>query len=173
MRRITLIYITVFCVFLGSSLAIAGDFYVIAGNRLITSWDKKIPGASRFKLVLDGEAVLDKETGLVWAKNARLSGGTKSWMDAIWYCHDLTLGSRKGWRLPTVAELSSLVDPTRTFPSLPDDHPFVNTRSSQYWSSTSAETDSDYAWYVWMDSGRVQPQIKTQHYYIWPVRGGP
>lgn len=173
MRRINLTYIIVFCIFLGPSLAIAGDFYVITGNRLITSWDKIIPGASRFKLVLNGEAVLDKETGLVWARNANLSEGTKDWMDAIWYCRDLTLGNRKGWRLPTVAELSSLVDPTQTFPSLPADHPFINTRSQQYWSSTSVEADSDYAWYVWMDIGRVQPQFKTSQYYIWPVRGGP
>ena len=30
------------------------------------NWSKKIPGPERFTVVMDGEAVLDKETGLVW-----------------------------------------------------------------------------------------------------------
>ena len=33
------------------------------------TWSQKLPAAQRFTIVLDGEAVLDKETGLVWEKS--------------------------------------------------------------------------------------------------------
>ena len=33
------------------------------------AWSQKLSAAQRFVLVLDGEAVLDKETGLVWEKS--------------------------------------------------------------------------------------------------------
>jgi len=33
------------------------------------AWSQKLPAADRFVLVLDGVAVLDKETGLVWERS--------------------------------------------------------------------------------------------------------
>ena len=66
--------------------------------------------SSRFKCVIAGTAVLDKETGLVWEKSPDTN--TRDG-DAAWaYCVEKTVGSRKGWRLPTVEELASLVNPT-------------------------------------------------------------
>jgi len=43
-------------------LAIAGSF---------PSWDRKIDSAKRFKVLdrFEGEAVLDRETGLVWERS--------------------------------------------------------------------------------------------------------
>lgn len=32
------------------------------------------------------DLVLDKETGLIWARNANLARETKTWKDAIIYC---------------------------------------------------------------------------------------
>ena len=55
------------------------------------------------------DLVLDKETGLIWARDANLPGEKKHWLDALNYCRALTLGNRKGWRLPTVEELASLL----------------------------------------------------------------
>ena len=34
------------------------------------TWSQILPASERFVLVMGDEAVLDKETGLVWAKNA-------------------------------------------------------------------------------------------------------
>ena len=73
------------------------------------TWSQKLPASERFELVLDDEAVLDKETGLVWAKNANLAGEQKTWWYAIYYCRNLIIAHRKGWRLPTIEELASLV----------------------------------------------------------------
>lgn len=140
-------------------------------EELKPAWDQII-SSNRFVDALDGTAVLDKETGLVWAKNANLNNGFFTWQQAMDYCTTLSLGGRKGWRLPTVEELASLVDPTQSNPSLPSGHPFTNVQSSGYWSSSSYSGDSSYAWGVNMGGGYVNYFDKTGSHYVWPVRGG-
>nr|NIS71855.1 DUF1566 domain-containing protein [Pseudomonadota bacterium] len=93
------------------------------------------------------DLVLDKKTGLVWARNAHLAGEALTWEDACIYCQNLTLGNRKGWRLPTKEELLSLVDPSRTYPALAKGHPFINVKYT-YWTGTTHEDLSVDAYYV-------------------------
>jgi len=88
------------------------------------------------------DLVLDRKTGLIWARNAHLAGKTLTWEDAINYCQDLALGNLKGWQLPTQEELSSLVDPLRSVPALPSGHPFINVKAIHYWSSTQHDSAS-------------------------------
>jgi hypothetical protein len=139
-------------------------------EELKPAWDQLIPGAQRFVNALDGTAVLDKETGLVWAKSPPTSLFT--WQDATDYCTQLTLGGRKGWRLPTVEELASLVDPTQSNPPLPSGHPFSNVQAYWYWSSSTYSGDSSSAWSVSMTDGNVHLNLKTFNPFVWPVRGG-
>lgn len=51
----------------------------------------------------------------------------------------MTAGGRKGWRLPTIQELASLVDPAvpPPGPTLTAGHPFSNVQSCCYWSATT------------------------------------
>ena len=65
MQRMLLVCLLVFGLFVGWAVLIGADFYVVPVKGQVTSWDKKISGATRFTLVLDGDAVLDRETGLV------------------------------------------------------------------------------------------------------------
>jgi hypothetical protein len=37
------------------------------------------------RFVVSGDCVTDKLTGLMWAKNADLPGGTRTWQDALNY----------------------------------------------------------------------------------------
>jgi hypothetical protein len=76
------------------------------------SWDKKLPNASRFTVLTDfgGAAVRDNETGLVWEQSPETK--TQNWSGARFQCTSRTIGGRKGWRLPSVHELGSLVDPS-------------------------------------------------------------
>jgi hypothetical protein len=121
--------------------------------------------------VFQDAGVLDKETGLVWAESPNTT--TKIWDEALYYCYNLILGGRKGWRLPTVEELESLVDPNEISPALPGGHPFNNVQSSYYWSSTTYAGDTCYAWTVDMRNGGVINRHKVNHVnYIRPVRGG-
>ena len=73
-------------------------------------------------------------------------------------------GNRKGWRLPTVEELASLV-------YLPSGHPFINVQSGAYWSSTTYEAYSGDAFGVYVGYGRFSSH-RSYRYYVWPVRGG-
>ena len=132
-------------------------------------WSQKRPAAQRFVIVLDGAAVLDKETGLVWEKSPDTT--TRTWDDAVSHCYLKTVGGRKGWRLPTVEELESLIDTTQNSPALPSGHPFLNVQSLTYWSGTSHAT-TDEAWGVGMSSGVPSYGDKGGHRYVWAVRGG-
>ena len=76
----------------------------------------------RFAVDPTDSLVFDKETCLVWEMAP--ASDLMVWAAAIEYCYNKYLGNRKGWRLPTIEELSSLVD-LNNVPTLPTDHPFL------------------------------------------------
>ena len=118
------------------------------------------------------DIVLDKETGLMWPRNANLLGQS-TWFDAVTFCLNLIMGGRKGWRLPTVEELATLVDPSQSNPALPANHPFLNVQlNDNYWSSTTEAGSPNYAWDVSMAISYVNIGDKLNPSYVWPVRGG-
>jgi len=93
------------------------------------NWSKKLPSASRFTVLstFADAAVQDDETGLVWEKT--LETTQLSWAEARAACADKDVGGRKGWRLPSISELASLVDPSmRTGSTLPLGHPLPTLR---------------------------------------------
>jgi hypothetical protein len=131
--------------------------------------------SSRFKCVMGGEAVLDKQTGLTWAKNADLAGGTKPWQEAVKFCQNLEIGNQKGWRLPTKEELITILDTSQSHPALPDGHPFKNVASvppTGYWTGTTYEGNSNNAYLISLSVGRVSDDLKLFDVRIWPVLGG-
>lgn len=132
------------------------------------TWSQKLDASERFKLVLDGNAVLDKETGLVWERSPYPAVFT--WMNACANCYDKEIDGRKGWRLPTIEELASLVDTTQSGPCLPSGHPFLDVQiSTFYWSSTSH--GANYAWRIRFTNGSVVHYDKNYEFYYWCVRG--
>ncbi|MCF6155725.1 MAG: DUF1566 domain-containing protein [Candidatus Brocadia sp.] len=139
------------------------------------NWSEKLDAASRFVLVLDDEAIYDKETGLVWEKSPDTT--RRTWADAILYAYRKTVGGRKGWRLPTVEELASLVDPTQTFPALflPGGHPFTNVQLDHYWSATIHANNTNFALTVSFQADFVSNDDRGSSdslHYVWCVRGG-
>jgi hypothetical protein len=121
---------------------------------------------------MNNAAVLDKETGLVWERSPAPTFHT--WSSAVVECTGRTTGNRKGWRLPSVHELASLVDPSVTpGPTLSLDHPFVGVLSADYWSASSYADHPSSAWSVFFDNGAVNFNIdKTVPVHAWCVRGG-
>ena len=146
------------------------------------TWDKTLPAdnpggacpnnSSRFTCVMNGFAVRDNETGLVWEQSPSTSFFT--WFDAHIHCNNLTVGNRKGWRLPTVHELASLVDIGQTNPALPAGHPFSNVFLSGNWSATTCGICVDSrAWQVSFGGGGVStPGLKSGATSVWCARGG-
>ena len=137
------------------------------------AWDQTLPGAKRFVVLSNfaSVAVLDKETGLVWEKSPRID--PQSWVSANNRCVGIAIGGRKGWRLPSIPELTSLIDPSVAppGPTLPAGHPF-NVVSLVYWSASTLADFPAGAWDVNFGSGLVETNGKaTNGFSAWCVRG--
>lgn len=122
----------------------------------------------RFVVLADffNEAVLDKETGLVWEQS--LEASVHTWQDAQAYCFGRFHGDRGGWGLPRMEELAGIL----VF--LPAGHPFtnVNTQSTDfYWSATTLAGDVTQAWALKANTAKGW-RAKTESHLVWCVRGG-
>jgi hypothetical protein len=104
------------------------------------SWDQTLPAATRFVVLsnMNAEAVLDRETGLVWRKTP--DPAYVDWATALQNCLSAPAGGRYGWRLPIHSELASLFDPAHTTHQyLPTGHPFVVPGGvGTFWTATRA-----------------------------------
>jgi hypothetical protein len=142
------------------------------------SWNQTLPVNLRFIVLanMNHEAVLDRETGLVWEQSPATF--TTNWVGAHHNCNRSGKGGRLGWRLPFIQELASLRDPTVPHdpgPTLPPGHPFSNVQSWGYWSATTSAFDADFA--LFQQFGRVSDDYYARKsdsdlFYVWCVRGG-
>lgn len=95
------------------------------------------------------------------------------WSVARFTCINKTVGGQKSWRLPSIPELTSLIDPSVAppGPTLPPGHPFLNVQSANYWSATTIAENPTGTWMVVFSGGVVldtKNDIKSQ---VWCVRG--
>ena len=136
-------------------------------------WNTIIIQFDRFQVLTQfgNAAVFDRETGLVWEQSPERND--QNWLNAQARCNTKTVGNRLGWRLPTVQELASLVEPTvRSGLTLPANFVFSNVRASIYWSATTAAGNLAMAWFVNFDNGQVGTGSKSDAHFVWCVRGG-
>lgn len=157
------------------------------------SWSRKLNsttgdsagcGSERFQCVLyvlEGcnpfctpvaKAVLDRETGLVWERTPSLTAVLAGWANAVSDCTTLSLAGRRGWRLPSIEELQSIVDETS---GLPPGNPFT-LPPALYWSSTSDVVSAGSALGL-RTSGALPFGVFTaaktsSTFKAWCVRGG-
>jgi len=176
MRRVGMMGLMVGSLVLGSwNLAHAFDELQTSTGEpqsLSPSWDKKLPNTLRFTVLTDfaGAAVRDNETGLVWEQSPETK--TVNWSGARFHCTSRKIGGRMGWRLPSVHELASLVDPSISpGPTLPAGHPFTNVQAAHYWSATSFAGRPSHAWNVGFIMGMVHDLKTTEKHNVWCVRG--
>jgi hypothetical protein len=156
----------------------------------------------------NGATVTDNLSGLVWEKKTNDStvhdkDNFYSWStgvppyngDGTAYATFLTgagtglnvagFAGAKDWRLPTLAELQTIVldfactgaggGPNCSCPSSPCVDPALdaaNTQSYYYWSATSYVPSPNDAWNVYFDNGGVNPDLKTLGGSVRAVRGG-
>lgn len=115
----------------------------------------------------DGTAT-DATTGLMWMT----SGGNKStWSGALTYCNDLSLAGYTDWRLPSMNEVSTIVNYATMSPALYA--PLAMSATVTYdWSSTTRNSGPVLAWSHGLNVGTILAQNKGTQLGIRCVRGG-
>lgn len=88
---------------------------------------------------------------------------TFTWAEA----HDYANSLGDGWRLPTRAELLTLVDDTRSSPACSI---FPDCPSKWFWTSTPWAGSSSYAWFVQFGDGYAYGSGVNDDYHIRCVR---
>jgi hypothetical protein len=108
--------------------------------------------------VVDAETVTDLATGLIWQRDhPMLDGGSVpaavhlTLAEATVYCATLSLGGSTGWRLPTLVELSSLVDSAAENPAI-NTSAFPRVLFDSFWTSSSY-AGAPAAWIVGFSTG--------------------
>ncbi|MGA6826177.1 DUF1566 domain-containing protein [Nitrospira sp. NS4] len=141
------------------------------------AWDQKLDAAMRFVVLSNwnNEAVLDRETGLVWEQAPNPT--QQIWDRSINQCLFSRVGGRMGWRLPSISELASLIDPSVASPgpTLPVGHPFSNVSgpAKLYWSATTRPDEPLDAFAASFEIGAVSAGLKASlTLRAWCVRGG-
>jgi hypothetical protein len=143
------------------------------------SWDQQIPAAQRFVVLSNwnNAAVLDRETGLVWEKVP--TSNISEWAFYVVDCLTISTGGRLGWRLPSVEELLTLMDPAtfKLFAGAPFDlsNPNGNFHNPIFWTATTDPTAPANAFQAdFTGSGTpFESQSKEgSEQRFWCVRGG-
>lgn len=138
---------------------------------IATSQQKTAPQAS--------ERFIDDENGTIYDSKHQLIAlkrigcfGKKSWPDALSTVRNLmhgdcglTDGSRSGdWRLPTQEELLILTE-------WKESGLFLGVSSfDDFWSKDVCPGNTSNAWFISIDSGRVDQAAKWTENRVWPVR---
>ncbi|CAB5150883.1 hypothetical protein D3OALGA1CA_4415 [Olavius algarvensis associated proteobacterium Delta 3] len=126
--------------------------------------------------------VTDTWTGLMWVKNGwRLDLlSAVDWWVATHQCSRFRLRGYSDWRLPTVREWKSLIDPGQEHPALVTPHPFENIIAHMpYWTATGFHPPSGRetpngsaarAYTVLMYYGTLNHQAKDRLAFVLPIR---
>ncbi|MDM8516966.1 DUF1566 domain-containing protein [Desulfobacterales bacterium HSG16] len=121
--------------------------------------------------------VTDTYNGLMWELKTDDGGdqdkdNAYTWQAALSYCENLSLADHTDWRLPDREELRSIVDYTKSYPSIDKDF-FANTQTNGiYWSSTTfVFAENDNAWGIVFTIGKDKRDCdKLVSYYVRAVR---
>ncbi|ETR65620.1 MAG: hypothetical protein OMM_13970, partial [Candidatus Magnetoglobus multicellularis str. Araruama] len=131
----------------GSALAIAKThsccIRIVRGQRRLLDNSDNL-------LINNGEAVTDICTGLMWQRESLAL--KKTWQSAIEYCENLSMSGYNDWRLPTLKELRSIVDLSKSGPAINEEF-FYNNMLDFYWASTSVMSHNGHAWGVLFGTG--------------------
>ena len=108
------------------------------------------------------KTVVDSFTHYEWHQTA---GSAKTWSNADKYCMQSTYAGKNDWRLPSPAELLTIVDSSTASPAL-DDHFTVS--GYNFW-ATEDKKNTENAWRV-TQSGALMSVAKTTKNYVICVR---
>lgn len=154
-----------------ASLTLVGT----AGAMDLRDWGRKLPASERFVVLsqFNNQAVLDKETQLVWQRTPSPSMVAPRG-NAAFACATHSTGGRLGWRLPFLHEMQSLADPAATLGTLalPAGHPFLSVPIGHYWTATRISGQTTGAIVDLGSRGHNKGKYIVDPAYYWCVRSG-
>lgn len=127
----------------------------------------------------DDGTVSDNATGLMWQSSDN-DGETMNWTEALAFAEDATTGNYDDWRLPSVKELQSIVDysksPTALLeenvgPAIDSDF-FTLTPVAHDLTSTYARFTTDDYGYYWTSTSAYFGSDNPEYYFAWYVAFG-
>ncbi len=139
------------------------------GRRAISPQGVYGPGSQNF--VKDQTAVLDAQTGLEWNPGPSTA---MNWPDAKKHCDGIYFATKRDWRLPSVAELASLVDyskPPQGGPSVIDQALFSLVQPLDYWTSTRTNGVKGEVYVVGFSGGDILWSQESTANRVLCVRG--
>ncbi len=120
-------------------------------------FSENISAASDVLLDNQDGSVTDITTGLMWQRES--DNAARTYNDAKSYCNNLSLASHLNWRLPSIKELTSIVDYRSDSPAI--GNVFAQSNSSTYWSNTQRADMQAESRVVFFSTGRVNSSFKT------------
>jgi hypothetical protein len=158
--------------------------YVSANSSVNVSFkfEKKLEPRESYKKILDKKDIIklqrfnrtkemivhDKKLGLMWQDDDFSSRKERDFKSAKEYCQTLEFAQFNDWRLPTYAELQSIVDYDRYDAAIVP--LFKNTFSNSYWSSSKDSSSPEYRWSIDFKYGKTSTTIKSKEHYVRCVR---
>lgn len=134
--------------------------------------------AERYQVNNDG-TVQDKITGLLWKRCSEGQSGascnngtavTYTWWNAMALAADTDFAGAKGWRLPTITELATLLEYQCTMPAI-NMKMFPATPATNFWSATPYAGYVNGAWNLNFNDGVHDNSSKNYRLYVRLVRG--
>jgi Protein of unknown function (DUF1566) len=153
-------------------------FLVVFGASSLVRGQAPQMSPDRFQVSADGQEVIDQEKQLVWRRclegmryeDGRCLGEPQpmAWASGHVWAKSIT-SSGNPWRMPTMIELSTMMDMSRHGSPL-NATLFPDTPKAYVWSATVNERTPTHAWAMLYTNGYMMSSWQTVSYYLRLVR---
>jgi hypothetical protein len=147
------------------TVAVVASSVALAGLVLVAMARPSAADAPAGRFMVSAGTVIDTQTGLTWAQAVPATRYT--FAAAGTYCTNNTAGLPNfGWRLPSLTEIQTLVDDSRSGPAI-DPTAFPNTPITDfYWTSSPYAPTTGSVWISDFSAGLTYSESNLQEDYF-------
>jgi len=109
--------------------------------------------------------ILDTKTNFLWQDTKDVSSKKRNFSEALSYCKSLELDGIKGWELPNMKKLFTIVDTKKYNPTI--DKSFKHIAPDTHWTSREFGNGAiDEAYTITFQTGSFYRRSKLETYYL-------